>query len=283
MTHIIGISGSTRRGSYNTALLRAAFEDLPDGVTAEIVTLNDIPFYNSDDEQEFGAPRQVEALRARVDAADAIVFATPEYNNSVTAVLKNAIDWLSRGHDSPLAYLPTAIIGAGGGSGTRHAQRHLRDILAGFSPRLLASPRVMVARAPRHFGDAGLTDPEVRSDLRLMLERLAALVEEGAPPPSGEGSVLVVGSTSDIADRLADQLAERGYRTLVAVNSADAVGMIGSRSVAAAVIDAAVDRADHARIADAMAHKHPGAPILVAEDFTVGAQLDGDLRPLATR
>jgi chromate reductase len=283
MTHIIGISGSTRRGSYNTALLRAAFEDLPDGVTAEIVTLNDIPFYSADDEQEFGGPRQVEALRARVDSADAIVFATPEYNNSVPAVLKNAIDWLSRGHDSPLAYLPTAIIGAGGGSGTRHAQRHLRDILASFSPRLLASPRVMVARAPRHFDEAGLADPKVRSDLRLMLERLAALAEEGAPLPLVEGSVLVAGSTSDTADQLAGQLGERGYRTLVAVNPTDAARMIESRSVAAVVIDSAVDRTDHDRIAEAMGRRHPGAPIIIADDSGVGDQVDGELRLLATR
>jgi chromate reductase len=112
--HLIGIAGSLRSGSYNTALLRAAFDDLPEGVTAEIVSLGRIPLYHQDDEQEHGAPAPVVEIRSAVAAADGIVFATPEYNWSVTGAMKNAVDCLSRGPNSTLDFKPAAIIGGGG-------------------------------------------------------------------------------------------------------------------------------------------------------------------------
>ena len=136
--HLVGISGSLRSASYNTALLRSAFENLPDGVTASIASLKGIPLFDQDDVTEHGKPQLVEDLRSAVAAADGIVFATPEYNWSVTGAMKNAIDWLSGGPDSPLDFKPAAIAGVGGGSGTARSQVHLRDILGHNSLCILA-------------------------------------------------------------------------------------------------------------------------------------------------
>ncbi len=149
--HLVGISGSLRAASYNTALLRAAFEALPDGVTASIVPLKGIPLYDQDDVKEHGTPASVNELRSAVAVADGIVFATPEYNWSVTGAMKNAIDWLSGGPNSPLDFKPAAIIGVGGGSGTARSQEHLRDILGHNSLCILADPQVMVSGLGKRF------------------------------------------------------------------------------------------------------------------------------------
>ncbi len=93
--HILGFAGSLRQKSHNRALLRAAQEMLPPGVTMEIFDLDDIPFFNSDVEAE-GTPEPVLAFRAAMQRADALLIASPEYNYSVTGVLKNALDWASR-------------------------------------------------------------------------------------------------------------------------------------------------------------------------------------------
>ena len=96
MIKIIGITGSLRSGSFNTALLRAATAFVPSGVALEIATLKDIPLYNADIETAEGIPQAVITLQAQIAAADGLLLATPEYNNSMPGVFKNAIDWLSR-------------------------------------------------------------------------------------------------------------------------------------------------------------------------------------------
>src|SRR5262245_54822066 len=93
---LIGIAGSLRRGSYNAALLRAAAERAPAGTEVEIATIAGIPLYNADVEREQGVPEPVVALQQRIASADGLIIATPEYNNSLPGVLKNAIDWLTR-------------------------------------------------------------------------------------------------------------------------------------------------------------------------------------------
>ena len=123
---LLGLSGSLRAASYNTSLLRAARHLAPEDVEVVLYPLHDLPFYNGDVEVG-GLPRSVEALRTAIDAADGLLIATPEYNRSTTAVLKNAIDWASRGRPSPLDRKPTALLSAAGGSGGRWAQQHLRD------------------------------------------------------------------------------------------------------------------------------------------------------------
>jgi chromate reductase, NAD(P)H dehydrogenase (quinone) len=110
---VVGISGSLRRGSLNTALLRAAVADAPDWVELEIVSIGDLPLYNADLEPDL--PAAVVRPRAAVAAADAILLATPEYNYSIPGTLKNAVDWISRPRrDATVDGKPVAMMGAGG-------------------------------------------------------------------------------------------------------------------------------------------------------------------------
>jgi chromate reductase len=188
---VLGISGSLRRHSYNTSLLRLAGALLPKGVGFDIVDLSDIPLYNADVEREEGFPPPVARLRARIARADALVVATPEYNRSVPGVLKNAIDWLSRGPESPLDDKPTAILGAGGRSGTARAQQHLREILVHNRVAVLSRPEVLVARAWDQFTAEGdLADNEL---IDLVGSLMTALVEEAGKvttddDPAGEAA-----------------------------------------------------------------------------------------------
>lgn len=264
--HLVGISGSTRSGSYNTALLRAAFDDLPDGVTAAIVSLRDVPMYHWDDEKSSGFPEPVEALRAAVAAADGVLFATPEYNFSVTGALKNAIDWLSRGPFSPLDYKPAAIIGAGGGSGTRWAQQHLRRMLQHNSMRVLAGPDVFVARARTHFDGLELSDVAVRSLLREVVDGLVELADRPFRPPPVRGAVLAVGPDAAAADALARQAAERAHRTDAAATVVDAVRTIAARTIAAVILDGSLDHSERLVVGAAVAQHHDDAPVLIADD-----------------
>lgn len=173
---VLGVSGSLREGSYNTMLLRAAAEVAPDGMAVEIADISDLPMYNADVEREEGFPESVRRFRGQLEGADGLLFATPEYNYSVTGAMKNAIDWASR-RPSPLDYKPAAILGAGGGSGTARAQRHLRDILKHNDLRVVTEPEVLVARARQFFSDGRLTDNTVRAEVRALLEALLETLE----------------------------------------------------------------------------------------------------------
>jgi len=237
-THLIGISGSLRSGSYNTALLRAAFERLPDGVSAEVADISDIPLYNADSAAD-GRPASVEALRTLVRSADGIVFASPEYNWSVTGAMKNTVDWLSLGPDSPLDFKPAAIMGAGGGSGTARSQQHLRDILAHNSLCIVSDPQVRVTGASDRFDGIELTDDELRIELAAMIERLVDVVERSRSTEriALRGSVLVVGSEEKRADAAARSIVEMGHRTLRAIAAVDAVRILSRRSIAGVVVD----------------------------------------------
>ena len=239
-THLVGISGSLRAGSYNTALLRAAFENLPAGVTAEVVPLADIPIYNADNVKDHGKPEAVESLRSVVRSADGVVLATPEYNWSVTGAMKNAVDWLSLGPDSPLDFKPAAIIGAGGGSGTARSQRHLRDILSHNSLCIVSDPQVMVSAASQRFEGAELTDDGVRSELATMIDRLLEVIERVHTTERIDlrGSILVIGSEASRAERAAHSVVEHGHRTLTALAPVDAERILGRRAVAGVVLDA---------------------------------------------
>ncbi len=276
-THLVGISGSLRSASYNTALLRAAFEGLPGGVTASVASLKGIPLYDLDDITEHGTPDSVNELRSAVRQADGIVFATPEYNWSVTGAMKNAIDWLSGGPDSPLDFKPAAIIGVGGGSGTARSQGHLRDILGHNSLCILADPQVMVRGLGRRFDGLELADEDVRSELGLMVNGLLQLVERSRSTEriEREGSVLIVGAIDEAADKAARSLVERGYRTLQASSVIDAERILTKRVVAAIALDPAVEAADRERISRASGD----LPIIVLTDpVTVGATVDDTLR-----
>lgn len=173
---VLGICGSLRRASYNLGLLRAAQAVAPEGVAVEIATLHDIPLYNQD-EDAAGPPAAVQALKARIRAADALLIATPEYNYSIPGVLKNAIDWASRPPaETPLRHKPIALVGASAGQfGTVRAQLALRQVFVFTESYVLPKPELMVPAAASKFDAAGnLLDEDIRERLRGVL---GALVE----------------------------------------------------------------------------------------------------------
>jgi chromate reductase len=172
---VLGISGSLRKGSFNTALLRAAVELAPRDVRIETADIASIPPYN-EDVRVAGLPPSVTGLRDRIDRADAVLFVTPEYNYSVPGVLKNAIDWASRPPNQPFAGKPLGIMGASGGmSGTMRAQYHLRQIAVFLDMYPFNKPEVFVRNAQTVFDEAGkLVDDPTRAVVRQYVEALAA-------------------------------------------------------------------------------------------------------------
>lgn len=150
---IVGISGSLRAKSFNSAALRAAQSLAPEGVEIEIVSIDGLPVYSGDLEAA-GLPPAVESLAAKIAAADAVLFVTPEYNYSISGALKNAIDWLSRAKPMPLAGKPAAIMGASMGLlGTARAQYHLRQMMVFLDMHPVNKPEVMIASAHEKFDD----------------------------------------------------------------------------------------------------------------------------------
>jgi len=189
---ILAVSGSLREASFNTSLLRAALEAAPDGVELELWEgIGDLPLY--DEDLEADVPESVRRLRDDWAAADAILFATPEYNGSVPGGLKNAIDWASRPHvfrpdgagsagavsshklEAVLRNKPVAVVGASTGQfGALWAQQDLKRIL-GIAGARVVGTEIPVARAHERFdADGRLLDGEVFAQLRLHLTTLAS-------------------------------------------------------------------------------------------------------------
>ncbi len=170
---ILGFAGSLRQGSYNKALLRAAQEMVPAGVELEILDLAGIPPFNQDLEMQ--PAEKVTAFKAAIRAADALLIATPEYNYSMSGVLKNALDCASRPYgDNALDGKPVAIMGASVGMlGTARAQYHLRQSCVFLNMYPLNRPEVMVPFAQEKIDDQGrLTDPKTREKIAELLESL---------------------------------------------------------------------------------------------------------------
>ncbi len=172
--HILGISGSLRQASLNSAALRACADVLPPGVSLSIADLSAIPLYN-EDVRAHGLPVPVQQLREQIRAADALLIATPEYNYSIPGVLKNAIDWASRPPEQPFGGKPIALIGATpGGLGTSRAQYHLRQVFVYLNAHLLNQPEVFISAAPSKFDAQGkLTDTDTAEKLGKLLAALA--------------------------------------------------------------------------------------------------------------
>jgi chromate reductase len=173
--HVLGIAGSLRAGSLNTAALRAAAELLPEGMTLEIYDLSAIPMYNADVDAN-GTPDAVQDFKNRIAAADALLIATPEYNYSSPGVLKNALDWASRpAGRSPLNSKPLAIMGvAAGRFGTVRAQMNLRQVAYAMNMLPLNRPEVMIAQAADKFDAQGrLIDETSRQQIAELLAALA--------------------------------------------------------------------------------------------------------------
>jgi chromate reductase, NAD(P)H dehydrogenase (quinone) len=178
---VLGISGSLRRDSLNTALLRAAAERLPDGVEfVAFERLAEIPIYDADLEEGGAAPAAVTELREAMRAADAVLVSTPEYNHSLPGGLKNALDWASRpAGESALMGTPAAVIGASTGMfGAVWAQAEARKVLGALGGRVLES-EYPFARAQDAYADGELTlTPEQSEALESILRELIASAEE---------------------------------------------------------------------------------------------------------
>ena len=171
---VLAMCGSLRAGSYNRAALRTAIELKPPGMTIDTADIGSFPLYNEDVRAQ-GFPAPVETFRGQIAAADALLFVTPEYNYSISGVLKNAIDWASRPPDQPFAGKPVAIMGAGAGmAGTARAQYDLRRCCVFLDMHPLNKPEVLIFQAQNKFDAAGeLTDETARGLIRDLMAALA--------------------------------------------------------------------------------------------------------------
>ena len=180
MTTILGLSGSLRSGSFNSALLRAAAASMPKDTTLELGTIRGIPLYDGDVEAA-GMPDTVVKLKERVVATDGLLLVTPEYNNSVPGVFKNAIDWLTRPPaDIPRVFAkrPVGIIGASpGGFGTLLSQTAWLPVLKTLGTAAYFGGRLQVSRADGVFDVEGnLVDERIREQLKKYLAGFSEFV-----------------------------------------------------------------------------------------------------------
>lgn len=172
---LLAISGSLRKASWNTALLREAIR-LTGDVDASFADLN-LPLYNGDLEDAHGLPPEVQTLSAQILAADAIVISTPEYNRMIPGVLKNALDWISRDTPQPLAGKPVALISTGGRTGGEVAQFTLRQALTTFNANLLQGSAMVVPGLEKAFDTRRrlVSEAQQKSLTRLMTRLRAAV------------------------------------------------------------------------------------------------------------
>ncbi|MFT4413031.1 NADPH-dependent FMN reductase [Fredinandcohnia humi] len=176
---IVGICGSIRKESINKALLLQAEQFLPDDSKLVLADISGLPLYNSD--LESNMPVSVYKLAELVANADAVLISCPEYNSSVTGVLKNALDWLSRpAVNTPLVNKPVAIMGATPGVlATIRAQMHLREILFALNMDLVRRPELLIGQANGKFNEIGkLTDERALSIMNELIANLLEKVEE---------------------------------------------------------------------------------------------------------
>jgi chromate reductase len=172
---ILGISGSLRKQSYNSAALRVAVELAPNDVEIRLADISAIPLYNEDIRQQ-GMPTSVDILADQIATADAVLIATPEYNYSIPGVLKNTIDWVSKADPQPFSGKPVGIMGASMGVlGTARSQYDLRKVFVALNAPVLNQPEIMIASAQTRFdADGNLTDEKTRA---LITQQIAALKE----------------------------------------------------------------------------------------------------------
>ena len=170
---VVALSGSLRAKSYNHAALQAAASLAPDDLAIQIVDYSGVPLYNQDLQAQ-GFPASVQSLGAAIAQADGLLIASPEYNFSVSGVLKNAIDWLSRMNPQPFKGKPTAILSATMGPlGGARSQYDLRKIIGGLEANVLTKPEVFIGACHTRFNEQGeLTDEATR---KIIAEQMLAL------------------------------------------------------------------------------------------------------------
>src|SRR5579864_412166 len=162
---VLGICGSLRKASYNSAALRTAVALKPAGMSVTVADISQIPPYDEDVRQQ-GFPPPVETLRRQIKEADALLFACPEYNYSMSGVLKNAIDWASRPPDQPFAGKPAAIIGAAAGmAGSARSQYDLRRSMVFLDVHPMNKPEVLIGQAHTKFDADGKLNDAVATNL----------------------------------------------------------------------------------------------------------------------
>ena len=177
---LVGMSGSLRKGSYNTMLLKAALQLLPTDISMEIISIEDIPLYNADLDLPAAKqrPEAVEHFRKMLTDADGILISSPEYNYSIPGGLKNAIDWASRGEDSPLLHKPIAVVGATTSLwGTARMQVAFHNVFLFLDMKPVYKPEVLVAQAEKKFDKNGnLIDEMAKKLLKQKLEALKEMI-----------------------------------------------------------------------------------------------------------
>lgn len=180
LVHFVGLSGSLRKGSYNTSLLHAITGLLPERTTMEIASVADLPLYNADLDYPAASVRPpiIQSFRDQLAKADAFVIVSPEYNYSIPGGLKNAIDWASRGEDSPMLRKPVAVMGATPGMwGTIRMQMAFQPVFLFLNMIPVLKPEVLIAQAKNKFNEKGELTDETSIDLvRKKLEALRSIV-----------------------------------------------------------------------------------------------------------
>jgi len=179
--HFAGISGSLRKGSYNTMLLKEALNLLPANTTMDLLPIEDIPLYNADLDLPAATerPQIVQGFMDAIAKADGIVIASPEYNYSIPGGLKNAIDWASRGGEqAPLYRKPVALVGATPGMwGTVRMQLAFQPVFLFLDMRPVLKPEILIQEAHKKFdGNGALTDEKAKEFIRQKLANLAKLI-----------------------------------------------------------------------------------------------------------
>lgn len=174
--HFVGISGSLRKGSHNTSLLRSCLDLLPENTSMEILSFEDVPVYNGDFDLPLSdsRPDAVNRFREVLKKADALVIVSPEYNYSIPGGLKNALDWASRGDDAPIMHKPVALMGVTPGMwGTLRMQFAFHALFQAFDMKVAYKPEIMIGQAKSKFDDNNLMTDEFT--LGLVRKKLLAL------------------------------------------------------------------------------------------------------------
>ncbi len=179
MTNVVAICGSLRKGSFNRQLMNASIGLAPEGMTIkEAPPFAKIPIYNFDDQTATGFPKDSDALHEAIKAADAVLIVSPEYNWSIPAGLKNAIDWLSRYKEVAFKDKPVAIQSTAGGLlGGSRMQYHLRASLLAIDAQVFGKPEVIVNMAASKFADGALKDQGASDLIKQQLAAFAKFID----------------------------------------------------------------------------------------------------------